>query len=190
MSKVKRFALDGLMALMIGLAVIFAFSVVGATGQQGNDWRNHVIRLHILAADNTDAEQELKLKIRDEIWGLVRDLVADAPSMPKAKTVIAENLNLIEYEATKFASGHNVTVRLVEGLGFPPMSYAHIFLPSGDYTALQIIIGEGSGDNWWCIMFPPMCLMDVTKGQVVYLSDEEYEQITLRPRFRLAEIFR
>ena len=189
MSKVKRFALDGLLALMIGLVVAFAFSMFGAMGQQGGDWRNHIIRLHILAADNTSHEQELKFKMRDEIWGFVQELLSDVPTMDKAKITIYENLELIEEKAKKLADGHDIVVGLIEGLGFPPMSYAHIFLPQGDYTALQIIIGEGAGDNWWCIMFPPMCLMDVTQGRVVELSEEEETQVILRPRLRLAEIF-
>ncbi|MCL2235520.1 MAG: stage II sporulation protein R, partial [Defluviitaleaceae bacterium] len=110
--------------------------------------------------------------------------------MPYARAIIAENLHLIEVEAGRVAGGGNVQVRLVEGLPFPAMTYAHIFLPQGDYHALQIIIGEGAGENWWCIMFPPMCLMDVTKGQVAELPKEKAEEVILRPRFRIAELFR
>ena len=189
MSKVKVFSVDLLLAIVLGLAGLFVFSGVAEAVEQG-DLHNHVIRLHILGADNSRAEQALKLTLRDEVWGFVRDLVAEAPSMPHARAIIGSNLDLIEAKAERVSDGRDVQVRLVEGLPFPPMTYAHIFLPQGDYHALQIIIGEGAGDNWWCIMFPAMCLMDITQGQVAELPKEKAEEVVLRPRFRIAELFR
>ncbi|MCL2854003.1 MAG: stage II sporulation protein R [Defluviitaleaceae bacterium] len=190
MRRAKEWANSSLMALVFGLAGIFLFSSGMAVAGQGGDLNNYVIRLHILAEDNSQAEQQLKLDLRDGIWEFVRDLTAHASSMPAAKAIISENLTAIEERAKEISAGREIRVRLSEGLGFPSMMYGSLFLPQGQYTALQIIIGEGAGENWWCIMFPPMCLMDVTRGQVVQLSEEEAEQIILRPRLRIGSIFR
>jgi len=187
---IKKHKTDALGAVVVGLAAVFLFSTAMAAAGQ-DDLRNDVIRLHILAADDSAAEQHLKLQVRDGIWEFVRDLTADARNMSQARDIISQNIERIEDEAwfllQELGSDHIVTARLTRGLPFPAMTYGTVFLPQGQYEALQIIIGNGGGENWWCIMFPPMCLMDITRGQVL---KQDSDEIVLRPTLRIASIFK
>jgi len=185
----NKHKVDALGAVVVGLAAVFLFSSVGAMAGQ-DSFANEVIRLHILAADNSDAEQDLKLFVRDGVWGFVSELVADARGMDDARQIISENLERIEDEVwfllQELGSEHDVVARLVRGQPFPAMSYGTVFLPQGQYEALQIIIGGGAGDNWWCVIFPTLCVIDVTRGEVL---EAEGDNVSLRPRLRIANIF-
>jgi len=181
----KKNKVELLGAIVVGLVAVFLLSTAMAVAGQ-DDLRNNVIRLHILAHDDSDTEQNLKYIMRDEIWRLVSELVEDARGMDEARTIITNNIEKIEDTAwnllQELGSSNAVTVRMTGSLVFPPMTYGTVFLPQGQYEALQIIIGKGKGENWWCIMFPTLCLMDVTRGQ---LSQQNSDGITLRPRLRL-----
>jgi stage II sporulation protein R len=185
-------------ASVAGLAAVFLFSTALAARSADSPWQNHIIRLHILAADDTAHEQELKLTLRDGIWEFIGGLLSDSGNISEAADIIAQNLPLIEDEARRIlqneGANHAATARLVENLPFPPMAYGAIFLPQGNYRALQIIIGEGYGENWWCIIFPPICFIDITRGGSSGLEDDlengvRNSRITLRPRLRIAEIW-
>lgn len=175
-------------AVVLGTAWLFLYSVALSAGQ-GPWHHNQVIRLHILAHDNSPEEQELKLAVRDEVWEFVDNLVKSAGNVDEARQIITENLPAITEAAQQTVNGHSVAVKFLDNLHFPATSYAGIIFPQGRYTALQIIIGEGGGGNWWCVMFPPMCLMELTQAQVNELSEEQLEQLTIRPRFKIAEVF-
>ncbi|MDR2168450.1 MAG: stage II sporulation protein R [Clostridiales bacterium] len=187
----NRHKIDILGATLAGLAGLFLLSTALSVRGQDMDWREHVIRLHILAADDTQNEQMLKLALRDGVWGYISGLLEDAGNMSEAADIIAENLAQIELEAARIArangSNHAIFARFVQDLPFPHMVYGGtLFLPQGNYQALQIIIGEGNGGNWWCIVFPPMCLMDITRGQN---SAPETAQ-NPRPRLKIANLWR
>lgn len=183
-----------LASVVVALAAMFlasTFLAVRAENSAANPW--NVIRLHILAADDTYEEQQLKLAVRDEVWSFVEEILLEVDDKTKAKEIIGRNLAGIEQKARGVLydndSEHDVYARLVQDLPFPPMLYAGtFFLPRGPYDALQIIIGDGIGENWWCIMFPPMCLMDIALGEA--LSTDNPNELVLRPRLRIFEWFR
>jgi len=185
-----------LWAAVIGTALLFVFSTALAAEPAAAIHRNQIIRLHVLAHDNTPVEQELKLHVRDGIWALITDLTATATSLTEARAVIEANLPLIQLTAQQIVDehshGHAVTAHFLDELEFPVTSYGALILPQGRYNALQIIIGDGDGDNWWCVMFPPMCLMQIGRGQV-HAADSDGQsqnQATLRPRLRVLDLFR
>ena len=175
-----------LAAIVLGMAWLFVFSTVSAAA--GPPWQNDIIRLHILAHDDTEAEQQLKLAIRDGVWQVVSGLVDNADSMAHARFIITKNLPEIEQAAQQIAADHGQSVhaRLVPGADIPATSYAGIIFPHGRYEALQIIVGDGDGENWWCVMFPPMCLMDISRADVI---ETGANSVSARPRFRIAEIW-
>lgn len=181
----KGHRIDFLGALVLGLAIVFLFASGQAVAGQ-NDVSNHVIRLHVLAHDDSEVEQSVKLLVRDAVWEVVSELVQDVRSVSQARDIIEGNLHYIEDTAwhvlQDLGSSHDARARLVQDLNFPAMTYGTVMLPQGQYQALQVVIGDGAGSNWWCIMFPPMCLMDVTRGKQV---DTATDDITLRARFRL-----
>ena len=188
-----------LWAAVIGTAVLFVFSTALAAEPDATIHRNHIIRLHVLAHDDSPEEQELKLVMRDSIWAVIQDLTAAATSLGDARAAIEANLPLIQQTAqqiadmhTHSATPHYITARFLDELEFPVTSYGALILPQGRYSALQVIIGNGGGGNWWCVMFPPMCLMQIGRGQVheAEAEAETSSQTTLRPRLRMLDFFR
>ena len=181
-----------LLAVVIGMAWIFLHATAVAVRESGEARHiNQVLRLHILAHDDTDEEQALKLAVRDGVWAYMADVGGRATSLEEARATISEYLPYIEAAARKIAQAygaqHDITVQLTQNQTFPAMSYAGIIFPQGRYEALQIIIGAGAGTNWWCVMFPAMCLMEITQAETIAL--EAPEEVIVRPRFRLAEVW-
>ena len=184
-----------LLAVITGLAWMFLHATAIAGGQEGEARHiNQVLRLHILAHDDTPEEQALKLAVRDGIWTYMGDVGSRAASLEEAREIVAENLIYIEAAARKIVQayggiGHEVRAQLTQNQTFPAMSYAGIIFPQGRYEALQITIGAGAGSNWWCVMFPAMCLMEITQAEVIENPDTALQEVIVRPRFRLAEVW-
>jgi len=196
MHKIKNWYTENkhilLASVVMGLAWVFLHSISIAARESDQPWFvNQVLRLHIVAHDDTPEEQALKLAVRDGIWPYLDGLTIDAVSMDEALTIVSNNLQDIEaitnYIVQENGTQHNITVELVQNQHFPAMSYAGIIFPQGQYEALRIVIGDGSGNNWWCVMFPSMCMMDIVQGEVIELPEGANDEIIIRPRFRLAE---
>ncbi len=131
-----------------------------------------VIRLHVRAADNSEEEQALKLKVRDEILQQTTDILKDCEEKEKAKNILEENLPLLE-QAGKNAvltegKNHSVSVSLQRET-FEYREYDGFFLPEGEYDSLVVTIGPGEGKNWWCVVFPAACYMGAAEVE----TDEE-----------------
>lgn len=140
---------------------------------------DQVIRLHVLANSDSPADQTLKLAVRDEILAQTNTLLSGEETAAEAEAILRENLTQLSYTASEkvFEEGYfyNVHVTL-EDTWFPTRQYENISLPAGTYKALRIIIGEGLGKNWWCVVFPSLCMSAVTEetAQAVGLSGEDY----------------
>ena len=169
---------------------------------------SQVVRFHVLPNSDSDADISLKMLVKEAVLDEYRDVLAEAESVHEARAFLSSNLEEIERFAQNivYAKGlsHPVHVSLGESR-FPTKEYAQITLPSGRYEALQIKIGESAGSNWWCIMFPPLCFVDVTRGEMsvqdkeslrVLLSESEFEMLNnemrendpiVKVRFRIVE---
>lgn len=199
-SKQKLFGLCLVLTLLFSLSITYAKSV-------GRDISSCVLRLHILANSNSAADQSLKLAVRDRILSEAGHLFENTKSSDDASAVATENLATI----TKIAEdeirhqGFDYSVRAEIGnFAFPTKSYGDITLPSGKYRALRIKIGNAAGENWWCVMYPPLCLTDgilsvsddAKNNLKSNLSAEEYRLITqeqsgtipVEIRFKLIEV--
>lgn len=146
-----------------------------------DDVKNSLIRFHVLANSDNEEDQNLKLKVKDEVISYLYSYLKDSKSLEESRKVLMEQEDYVKEIANKVIkeNGFNYSVKTELGYeNFPEKSYGNIVLPQGEYEAFRIIIGNGKGHNWWCVMFPPLCFIDVTKGQVEEeKSKEELDKV-------------
>lgn len=168
--------------LLLGGAVI-GFFFYGVSAQFPVDTafaKENLIRLHVLANSNLPSDQNLKLLVRDAVLAETRDLFGEAETKEEAQLLIVENRDRIEMAAKEViaAAGYDYAVTLAVGhFQFPEKAYGTLILPEGCYDALQIKIGAAKGDNWWCVLFPPLCFADletnVSEASLVKVNDDK-----------------
>lgn len=152
-----------------------------------------LVRLHVIAASDEQAEQELKLRVRDAVLEYLEPKLRGVESAAEAQEIIGSDLEGIGRAAAAVSEGRRVTVSLGEER-YPTREYAAFTLPAGRYESLRVILGEGRGHNWWCVVFPPLCLSaaECEQAQQV-MSQEDYALITgeadYEIRFRLVELW-
>lgn len=126
-----------------------------------------VIRLHVLANSDSQADQALKLQVRDRILSEAETYFTPGATLAETEAALRVHLNDLAAAGAEVVgeAGYDypVTAALVENDWFPTKTYSDFALPAGPYTALRIEIGEGAGQNWWCVVFPPLCLGSVTE---------------------------
>ena len=148
------------------MAVLIAFSFTWS-GRDQTPERDDLIRLHVIANSDSPEDQALKLRIRDQLLLSLGSTFQKTHSMSQAREVIRENLDEVESiaRAEIQRSGYDYPVRAQLGIfPFPTKAYGDVVYPAGSYEALRIVIGKGTGANWWCVMFPPLCFVDVSGG--------------------------
>lgn len=132
------------------------------------------LRIHIRANSNSDKDQSVKYKVKDEIVEALIPLLADVESFDEAKSIVSQNFGYIEEVADKTLSdnGFNYTSNAsIKNEYFPTRSYDEITLEEGYYDALILNLGSGDGDNWWCIVFPAFCFTQTKKiDNIEYIS--------------------
>lgn len=163
---------------LISLIVLFLMFLLVSLKTYANDvskdLSNNFFRLHILANSDSEEDQSLKLKIRDNIIQYMNTLSYSGLTKKEAIDLTSSHLAAFKEiaEKTVASEGYNYTVSLEIGnFYFPTKEYGNISLPAGYYDALKIEIGEAKGKNWWCSLFPPLCFVDISAG----IIDEESE---------------
>lgn len=153
--------------------------------------REKVLRLHVIANSDRDEDQNLKLKVRDRILLESENIFSPADNLTDAETGVEEGLEALKECAEKAVKdegySYNVTVSF-EPSYFPTRTYETVTLPAGNYKSLKVIIGEGKGRNWWCVLFPPMCLSAATKEEEVLsavLSEDELSLVSAKPQYEV-----
>ncbi|MGN0537092.1 MAG: stage II sporulation protein R [Acutalibacteraceae bacterium] len=182
-------------ALCCGLCIACLLSMVGFCGAC-EDIESEVLRLHILANSDSDEDQALKLKVRDGLLTYSETLFKNTATKAEAKTIAKENLAQIQSEAEKIIreNGYDYSVQVyIKNISFNTRVYDNITLPAGNYDTIQVVIGAGEGHNWWCVMFPPLCLPSATGTELnTVLNDEEQKIVTddnYTFKFKIVEIF-
>lgn len=159
---------------------------------------NDVFRFHILANSDTEEDQALKLKVRDKVLEKTKILFDTANSKSDAEEFVKANLETIEKIAQNevYKNGYNYPVKAeVVNMHFDTRYYESYTLPSGMYDALRITIGNAKGHNWWCVMYPSICISTVDEGKdraKDALSDDEYSVVTddkVEYKFFIVELF-
>ena len=199
-SKIKRFI------LLTFLLILYIFvSAVSYTNAVCSDIQESVFRLHVIANSDSTEDQNLKYIVRDSVIDYINEISKDASSKDEVIAIAKEHLTEIEEIALQTVkdNGYDYPVKVSIGnFAFPSKKYGDITLPPGYYDALKIEIGEAAGQNWWCVMFPPLCFVDVTSGVVPEeskeimkdnLTDEEYDLISgksadVEIKFKIVEV--
>ena len=165
---------------------------------------DNVLRLHVLANSDSDEDQALKLKVRDAIIDKCGHLFAFCESREEAALIVEQSRTLIEDTAKAMIEDEGYSYPVTIDLGqedYPTKNYGAVCFPAGNYLSLRVIIGEGNGQNWWCVLFPPMCLSAATLSNYsddaipVGLTGEQYKMITetdnpkYTVRFKILEVF-
>ena len=145
-------------ALLAGLAVFF---LTGSLALRAQDrLADKVVRLHVLANSDSEEDQALKLLVRDQVLERAASLLEQAGDRRQAEMLLRQALPELEEAAAReiAANGYDypVTAELVDA-AFPTKEYDGFTLPAGEYLALRVVIGQGAGHNWWCVVFPPLC---------------------------------
>ena len=184
MMKLKIWELSLFVALVIAVlwGVLLEQRKLGLSDQ--------LIRLHVVAHSDEAADQSTKYEVRDRVYGLVLELLEDASTRAEAEARIAAYLTEIQE-----AAGAPVQVALTRER-YPTRAYAGFTLPAGLYSSLRVEIGAAGGQNWWCVVFPPLCIeaargpealetMGLTEGEVALIASGDAGQ---QVRFRALEL--
>ena len=195
---------------VICAAALVLVTAVSYISWQVNDIEDSVLRLHIVANSDSDEDQALKLKVRDEVVDRCGFLFENCVSAEQSIKTAADNIGFIKYVAEQVITenGYNYDADCqVTQCSFPTKQYERpgdsvVSLPRGEYNALNIKIGAAKGKNWWCVMYPPLCFVygvasvpdetdELLKSQ---LTASEYELITesdrpeIKIKFKIAEL--
>lgn len=166
------------LALLLGVACA-ALLGVWLDGAQAA-LSDQVIRLHVLANSDSEADQALKLRVRDRILAEAEELFV--PGAGRAETEELLRAHLYDLAAAgaevvgEAGYSYPVTASLEDGVWFPTKQYPDFALPAGRYTALRLVIGDGGGQNWWCVVFPPLCLGSVTETAAQAAAEGGFSQ--------------
>lgn len=204
------------MIIKVGIAVVlvtvFTAGIMLSTYSKdiNKGLADNLIRLHVIANSDSEADQALKHDVRDVILDYMQGKLKDSKDIEQTKYIINESME----EITKLAEdeikrqGMDYKVKIMLGsYPFPTKLYGDVILPAGYYEALRVVIGKGEGTNWWCVLFPPLCFVDATHGKVPesvknelknVLTEEEYsiivsadeeEDIPIKVKFKIVEFF-
>lgn len=183
-------------ALGAGLLLAMLITPLAGFGQRCAQVRQEVLRLHILANSDSPADQALKLRVRDAVLAETGDLFAGAGSLEEARAAAGENLPAIEAAARRALAeaGCDAPVKAeLTRMYFNTREYGEkTTLPAGQYQALRLSIGEAKGKNWWCVMFPPICVPAAEAPQEGQQSPEcqsalqDIEELNQEPHYRLS----
>ena len=138
---------------------------------------NDAIRIRIIPNSNSSFDQDIKLKVKDKLEITMYDLLKDAESSDEAKEIIQNNLELVDKDVKKILSDENYDKGYTINFGknyFPEKEYKGIKYEEGYYESLLITLGNGEGDNWWCVLFPPLCLIEGEED-----TEVEYKSIVM-----------
>ena len=201
MKNLKRF----LIIFILFITYIF-FCISSYSNAVSQDIQNSVFRLHVIANSDSKEDQDLKYLVRDELIKYMNSISKNISSKEEAIKLVEDNKEEFYNIAKKVISdnGFNYTVNIQIGnFSFPTKNYGDISLPAGFYDALKVEIGEANGQNWWCVMFPSLCFVDVSNGIVPEeskenlennMQEEEYNLISsddlqFKLKFKLVELF-
>ncbi|MBQ3011352.1 MAG: stage II sporulation protein R [Oscillospiraceae bacterium] len=174
------------------IAALFAGLVTGLWAQKAQAAvASELVRLHVQAKDDTPEEQRVKLAVRDEVLEYLQPVLAEAQNKAQAQALLDDCMEDIRAAAMTAAGDRQVAVTLTEEF-YPTRVYEDFSLPAGRYTSLRVILAEGNGQNWWCVVYPPLCT-ELAMEAMDVLSDET-ESIILQKdgyvyKFKILELF-
>lgn len=184
-------------SVTVGIVVAILFSIC-SFAKTSEDIRSDVLRLHVIANSDTSVDQNLKLRLRDYILQEGKDIFNGSVNVENAVEKIEPVLPELEKSAKAFVNqaGFDYDVKIsLSNEYFTTRTYETVTLPAGKYLALRVVIGSGEGHNWWCVMFPPMCVPAADKKDEIenVFSEKEIKLVESKPkyepRFKVVEIY-
>ena len=175
------------------LALSLSLCIGTWAGARQSSIASSLVRLHVLAHSNDEEEQALKLRVRDAVLEYISPKLDGVRTAPEARLILEKEMEGIAMAAASAAEGRPVQLELGQE-AYPTRHYEGFSLPAGRYESLRVSIGEGAGENWWCIVFPPVCLAAVQSEPVeAVMNREDYALVTNRDgwelRFRAVELW-
>ena len=188
------------------LFILFLFTLIASYSNAViSDISEHILRLHVIANSNSQEDQRIKYEVRDVLLGFMQKN-SDIKTKDDAIEFISENTNILTELANQvlIRNGCDYTASIsITYCDFPTKSYANTSFPAGTYQALRVELGDASGENWWCVIFPPLCFVNISDGVLseesqAYIQDtlteEEYRLISsdeadIQLKFRFVEWF-
>lgn len=184
-------------SVTVGIVVAILFSIC-SFAKTSEEIRSDVLRLHVIANSDTSVDQNLKLRLRDYILQEGKDIFNGSVNVENAVEKIEPVLPELEKSAKAFVNqasfDYDVKISLSNEY-FTTRTYETVTLPAGKYLALRVVIGSGEGHNWWCVMFPPMCVPAADKKDEIenVFSEKEIKLVESKPkyepRFKVVEIY-
>ena len=182
--------------LRIEISVLIALVICCATSintfsEQCDNIRYKMLRMHVIANSDSVEDQELKLKVRDAVLEEGKELFDGSITSKDAEKILVPHINELEQVALETIKneGFDYKVKIIVGEEyFKTRTYDNsVTLPAGYYTAVKVVIGEGQGQNWWCVMFPPMCLPAANAECEIsdVLNTEETEIVTNSEKYKI-----
>ncbi len=197
------------MVIILSFLLFIYISICAISYAQNvsTDIANSVFRLHVIANSDSKEDQDLKYVVRDNLLNYMNSICKDCKTKQEAILVAKQHINTFEQIASNTINeqGYSYSVKVnIGNFEFPTKNYGDISLPAGYYDALKVEIGEAKGKNWWCVMFPPLCFVDISSGVVPddskelmkdNLSEEEFALVSeqsnqeIQFKFKLLEFF-
>lgn len=173
------------LSIIIGFILTLIVSSQAAFAKDCTQLRKEVLRIHILANSDTEEDQNLKLKVRDRVLAEGGELFSVANSLSDAEGIAKEQIEQIESWAQDeiIKNGYQYKAHAeVVNMFFTTRYYEDFTMPAGRYDAVRITIGKAEGKNWWCVMFPPMCVPAATDNKE-HFTDRQNDIMT-KPQYK------
>ena len=182
--------------VFLPLLLIFTllFGSLSYTNDASNDISTKVLRMHVLANSNSINDQRLKIAVKNNILKSTRELFTDCDNLEESIEIAQSNTELIKASAQEVIKKYNKNYEVkvyVDNEFFDVREYKDFTLPSGNYNTVKVVIGEGKGKNWWCVMYPAVCISACSDDFDKALTKEEKKLITSKkyiPKFKILEI--
>ena len=180
--------------LVLSLIAVMSIMSISISGEvkkistASEDYKNKLIRFHVIANSDADEDQNLKLKVRDAVIDYLQPKLELSSSIEESETIIKSEYKELENISKNIVLENGYKYDISVGIDystFPTKQYSNVVLPAGEYKALRIIIGEGKGKNWWCVMFPPLCFVDEQSSIIDTETDKKLREILTEEEYEL-----
>lgn len=161
-------------AISLFIGIILTYIVIGNVLAKGDIIPDDAIRIRVIANSNSEHDQEIKLKVKEQIEYDMYNILKDTTDLEEARTLIKENLNDVENNVDTILQKENYELPFTINFGlnyFPKKEFKGITYNEGYYESVVVTLGEGLGDNWWCVLFPPLCMLEAEETTT---TDVEY----------------
>ncbi|MBE6152208.1 MAG: stage II sporulation protein R [Firmicutes bacterium] len=160
--------------IIILFLILGLYYIIGLKSESILKIPDNAIRFRVIANSNSDYDKEIKYKVRDDVQKYMSNILQNVDEINMSRDIISQNLDEIEQRISKTLSRESYILPYKVNFGlnyFPTKEYKGITYDAGYYESLVITLGSGEGDNWWCVLFPPLCLLEAEEGtEVEYTS--------------------